>query len=574
MYYPSTLEVNESLLAIEEAFDDPYVHSLISQRGGTEAALVVDNYFKSKGKEDLSLGRDSFDPASYPAGVVVRTAPTNTNIDQFLVARTVENIPGEPLNIMEAKPNDPTNILEVMDRSGPQTRGLADRYREEGVTTTTHISLMYYEDAVTKIYDSKNLDQAVVKRDNIHSLISGKYILPERARPETITYENLKEIRGDSLIASVAWQKRYPNFDETLKTQYLIEMNHRLSKEALERQRLYDSKGNQIQDQDRKGLGFKSTEDMSNQVMKAAWTRTMHICSMNRELEIQRKANKENTRKYQDKLKPTIKNQSFIEGFGKNFKRKDGETLRQAVPRIRSEFKEHATKEIEKLENKGFEIIMAQTVAQERNRKNMAVGIAKNTTVERADLLVARSIIKDAKKDPIKFNNTDRILQEISRDKTIRDEALKKLDGRSTFQRSHKTVSTLGEYMNADKDGRTRRKKMDKDAGKLFSAQALKDVPPKRISGEMKKAMDRNGYSVDHALEARRKMEAMQKRETIKVKTDKGMAAEEASKEKILREVKERAAKEKEARERQERERAKARLDSDDDPRKKKGPRR
>lgn len=573
MYYPSTEEINESLLAIEEAFDDPYVYSLISQRDSSGAALQTKNYFNGRDDDDLSFGRDTFDPGSYPEGVIVRTPPTNTNIDQYLVSRTVENIPGEPLRIMESKPNDPKNILEVMDRTSPQTKGLADRYREEGVTTTTHISLMYYDEAVTKIYNSKNLSQEVIKKDNIHSLISGKYILPERNKPSNITLQNIHEIKGDSLISSVAWQKQYPNFDATLKTQYLIEMNHKLSQEALDRQRIYDSKGNPIQDQDRKGLGYKATENMANEVMKDAWARTMHICSMNRELEIQRKANKESTKKYQDTLKPIIKNQSFIEGFGKNFKRNEGETLRQALPRIRSEFKTHATKEIEKLENKGFEIIVAQSIADERNRKSLAAGIRNktDTTVGNSDMLVARAIIKDAKKDPIKFNSVDRIMKEVSQDKEVREKALKKLDGRSTFQRSHKTVSTLGEYMSADSDGRTRRKKMDKDAGKLFAAQALKDVPPKRISGEMKKAMDKNSYSVDHAMEARRKMENMSKRETIKVKTEKNVPAEEASKEKILREVKEQAAREARERDAIQKENQKDRSRPEDDPRKKKG---
>lgn len=570
MYYPSTEEVNESLLEIEAAFEDPYVYSLITQKGGSDADAAVDSYFDYTSDDGISFGRDSFVPENYPAGVVVRTQSTNTNIEKFLVARTVEHIPGEPLSVIEAKPNDPTNILEVMDRTSPQAHGLANRYRDEGVTSTTHISLIYYGDAATRIYDSKNLNQEVVRKDNIHSLISGKYVLPERSRPESLTFENLKEIRGDSLMSSVAWQKQYPNFDATLKTQFLIEMNHRLAQEALDRQRRYDAKGNEIQEQDRKGLSFKETEGMANEVMKSAWNRTMHICAMNRELEKQRKANKENTRKYQDKLKPIVKSQSFVSGFGKKIERKKGETLRQAIPRIRAEYKEHAEKEIQKLENKGFEIILAQAIADERSRKNLAAGINRSTSVSMADLLVAKSIIRDARKDPITFNSTDRILQEATREKSIREMAMKKLDGRSTFQRSYKTLTTLGEYMSADKNGRTRRKTIDKDAGKLFTAQVLKDTPPKRINLEMKKAMDKNGYSVNHAIEARRRMESMHKNEIIKVKTDKSKSAEEVSKEKILREVKERAAREAKEQEKVNRERNKKSPD-DDNPRKKKG---
>lgn len=526
LYYPSTEEIENALDRLEHVFKDPVVVAMLENQD-YEVLAYNEGFFDHRAGHDLTLGDDKIDVYDYPGGFTYdKQVYGLSNIGDLAIAKTVEYDPliSDGPVIKSINPNDPTLIFEVMNRGNANARGTAKNFQEEhGVTTTTHISLMHYEKLKNEFYTNSGLNEHIVKRG---------------------PNQSFKGLNPTGELASVGYAKRFPQFHQTLQDQFILVNNKNLAQEALERSRRYDAKGERIDDIERGGLDYQTQQRIAKKSFDTAFELTRQICLANVKIKQVNAAIDKSTQKFKDSLKPKIKSEGFIKGYEKVFKRNKGETLKEAVPRIRREYKDFATKQIEKLEKKGFDVILAQGIAQQRyenrhtekeRREHVKGDLHKDQVVTKRDMMVAQELIRDAKKDPFKYRSTDLIIREVVKSESARETVYKNLDGRSTFQRSMETMEKFGQHMSAYKDGRSRVRKEDRDNGKLFAANSLSGLQDAGLKRRMAETMSREGYSLESAVKAKKSIDRAYKRQSMEAKSSPTSPSKEQSRESIIK---------------------------------------
>ncbi|MGM3218208.1 hypothetical protein ACSQ5K_26555 [Pseudomonas sp. PhalM4] len=225
---------------------------------------------------------------------------------------------------------------------------------------------------------------------------------------------------------------------------------------------------------------------------------------------------------FKQRLQPKIKEDNMIEGFGKTFKVHKNEKPKEAIKRIRTEFKSFASKKFDEYQGKGLESILAQGIASSRGSKVVTADHIKQ----------ASEIFSRARKNPVEFRSVSRIVRQVTgNDQQAHQQLMHSMDGRSSFQRSQKNLERMGMHLHALAEGRTRVRKEDRIHGQAFAATATLGVPPKALKVAFNEAIQAGGHTPQEVLEVRKRMQKAANR----IKDDSG---KEKTREQLLDKVK------------------------------------
>lgn len=486
--YPSGDELQEAEEQIEDLLSDPAIQQLIEMRGRklsismgamdgqVEEPRLPETFLP--GKFDLSYGRKNYKPTEEE--FTYDTPYKLGDFERMIVCRTSEyNFDTNRQDIIEANPNDPSHVLNAMrDSDDKRVTGLLEK-RFCMAKTTTGISMTFAAKAIDDFYRKKGLNPNIISNPSSGRVdhVKGNY--------------NKREGR------SYAFATENPEFHRRFQENVLLQMNHRITQEAIEKNRTFFPDGSELTRKQKSGFTFGDFVTIANEAAADAFARTRHQMKLAENLEKANKTVESYRQQFNRAMKPKLADENMVEAFGKQFKARKHETKGQAVNRIRKEYRQFAHKKFDELQGKGIEVILAQGIARSR-------GLSTVTMVE---LKEAHSIFAAARKDPVTFRSPERIIKQVTgKDKELTSALLHNLDGRSTFQRSYKTVERFGAHLSANADGRTRLRKTDREEGKAFAAGSLMGVPPSNLAHAMSATMKDRGYSAKEAVEARGRM--------------------------------------------------------------------
>lgn len=519
--YPSSEELREAEERIEELY---YIESMQDriELGGSDVYIPTDGEEGNLPTEKENVLPWSFDNVgfNYEYGRDKYEHPTEDftyrdpyKIDDFerlMICRTSEYNPmTQELDVIEANPNDPSHLFEAMEHSNLKwVKDTVALFKEHNVTKTSQVSEFFWKDAMRGEYEKRGLAAHIVSSP--------------AAADTSVVKEDFNLEKAHSYI----FAQENKGFHELFHKNYLLEMNHRITQEAIEKNREFFPSGYPLQPLDRV-VNWDTLAAAAKQCADDAFKRTERFLAQHRLKENIQEDVRNYQQKFRDTLKPKIVKDNFVETFGKEFKARKHETQGESIKRIRTEYRQFADKKFGELKDKGMETILAQGIAKARGLKSVTAEHVKQ----------AQEIFEKAKKDPVKFRSTEKIIRQVSGDnRELTQSMLHNLDGRSTFQRSYKTLERFGAHLHAHQDGRSRTRKEDILEGRAFAASSLLRVPPEKLKNEMARAMREEGYSAQDALETRKRM----LKSVGKLKDD---AGELTNRERILKTVAPSAAK-------------------------------
>lgn len=407
------------------------------------------------------------------------------DFDRQFVCRTNEFDPNTGRQkLIEANPNDPEHLLEAMRMSAEisdsnRQRGLIRRFEQAG--STTAISMTFAHEAMRSVYADNGYDFEVMSNPS-SSRVSIKNGNLTSKTENCNTYRFLSQNK---------------DFHRLFQENYLMQMNHRLTQEAIERNREYFPNGIPLGNHDKEGFTFDKFLAISKQCAADAFERSQIQQNLIKQHNLAIERNKAFAEQFKKEMAPKIKNESLIEGFGREFKVHKGESHADAVKRMRHEFKDHGKKFCDGLEGRGIDLILAQGLARSR----------KADQVSSAHIQEANELWKEMRNNPLKYNSTERMLREVTgSNQDLHESLMHNLDGRSTFQRCHQTMQRYGEHLHCYADGRTRIRNEDRQAAKAFAASTLMTSKDEDIGTRMRKTLEYNSYSPEHAKSSRNRM--------------------------------------------------------------------
>ena len=427
------------------------------------------------------------------------------DMQKMLVCITAEYNPNtQQVDVIKADPNDPSELFDVMSRSErASTQGTLRKFEEAGVTNTSQVSQFFAEVAMNKVYEKYALKSAIVSRATSSNV--------------NVLKANFNEKEGHSYLFSAANK----DFHNTFHKNFLLQMNHRITQEAIEKNRTYYPSGEQRRPFLQDSFTWDKFEAMAAQCASDAFKRTQHIVRLQQTQEYLQQRFKTYSEQFKAKLQPKIKDDNFIEGFGKTFKAHKNETQSQTIKRIKSEFKEFSNKKFVELKGKGMEVILAQGIAISRGAESVTADHIKE----------AIDLFNMARKRPVEFRSASRIIHLVAgNDKDLANSMLHNLDGRSSLQKSRKTLERMGMHLHANQAGRTKVRKEDTIHGQAFMASATLGVPRKPLKTAMAQAMKTSGYSVEEVIAVRKRMQ----KNVGRIKDDSG---KDTNRERILSNV-------------------------------------
>lgn len=407
------------------------------------------------------------------------------DFDRQFVCRTNEYDPDTGRQkLIEANPNDPRHLIEAMEMSAEimdsnRVRGLIKRF--EKANTTTAISMTFSHEAMGAVYRDNGLNFEVMSN-------------PSSSR---VSIQNGNLNSKTQNCHSYHFLSQNKDFHRLFQDNFLMQMNHRLTQEAIERNREYFPSGVPLGNPDKEGFTFDKFKAISQQCAQDAFSRTQIQIDLIKQHEIALERNKAFAEQFKKEMAPKIKNESMIEGFGREFKVHKGETHTEAVKRMRLEFKEHGKKFCDGLEGRGIDLILAQGLAKSR----------QSDQVTDAHIREANNLWKEMRNNPLKYNSTERMIREVTgSNQDLHKSLMHNLDGRSTFQRSLNTMQRYGEHLNCYADNRTRIRDEDRQAAKAFAASTLMTSKEEDMATRMRKTMEHNNLSPSQAIGARNRM--------------------------------------------------------------------
>lgn len=420
------------------------------------------------------------------------------DFDRQFVCRTNEYDPETGRQkLIEANPNDPRHLIEAMSMSAEvmdsnRLRGLVRRF--EQANTTTAISMTFAHEAMKNVYYEREGVDFEVMSNPSSSRISIKNGNLNSKTPNNHTY---------------MFMSRYEGFHRMFQDNFLMQMNHRLTQEAIERNREYFPSGAPLGNPDKEGFTFDKLKSISQQCAQDAFSRTQIQLDLIRQHNIALERNKAFAEQFKKEMAPKIKNENMIEGFGREFKAHKGETHADTVKRMRQEFKEHGKKFCDGLEGRGIDLILAQGLAKSR----------KSDQVTDAHIREANDLWKEMRKNPLKYNSTERMIREVTgSNQDLHTSLMHNLDGRSSFQRSYHTMQRYGEHLHCYADNRTRIRDEDRQAAKAFAASTLMTSKDEDLATRLRKTIEHNKYSPEQAISGRNRMLESAKREKFQTK--------------------------------------------------------
>lgn len=410
---------------------------------------------------------------------------SSKDFDRMFVCRTNEFDPQTGAQrLIEANPNDPRHLIEAMYQAASisNTNKINGSIEKFGAArTTTGISMVFAAGAMKRCYEAHGLDYSVMSNPSSvrASVLKGTL---DVLNPKILSYGFVKANEG---------------FHRLYSDNFLMQMNHRLTQEAIEKNRSYFPDGTPLSSFDQSGFTWDRFVKVAEQCASDAFKRTKYQMDLIKKHQIVVEQAQAFSKSFKQSLVPKIERDGFIESFGKEFKPRRGEKKADAITRMRQEFKVFSGKKFDELSGKGIDLILAQGMAASRGRTHVRVD----------DIKDAQDLFRTMRKDPVKYRSTESIIKAVTgNDQELTKQLLHSLDGRSTFQRAYKTMERYGEHLNAHQAGRTRLKAEDRSSGKAFAASTLLGVPPEGLSGTMKNALKSHGYSPKEALAARDRM--------------------------------------------------------------------
>lgn len=467
--YPTSLDLEMAEEDLQDLLDMPSVKELLDYQ-----KKVAANSSKFGGAANLASLPDYTYADPYDIG----------DMQKLLQCETAEYNPNtNTIERIVADPNDVSHLFEAMSRTDrASTLGTLRKFQETGVTSTSKVSEFFANEAMNAIYDDHLLKSHIVSN-------------PTRGARLDLTGQNFNEQESWSLIFSAA----NPEFHSTFHKNFLIQMNHRITQEAVEKNRNFFPSGEQRNpDHMRDSFTWDKFQKMALQCAKDAFERTRLIMTMNKTRDDVQQAVKSFSKEYDKRIAPKIANEDMVEVFGKTFHVRKNETLAKAVTRIKPEYKAFAAKRLDEYrDNKGMEMILAQGIAKAHGSKNVTPEHLKE----------ASQALKNAKKNPVEFRSVERVIRQVTgNDRATTNALLHNTDGRSSFQRNRKTLERMGARLHAQSEGRTRVLKADMVHGQAFAATALMDVPPRAMATARNAALRENNYSIKDAAETQKAM--------------------------------------------------------------------
>lgn len=407
------------------------------------------------------------------------------DFDRMFVCRTNEYNPETGRQqLIEANPNDPQHLLEAMRMSAEITgssrqEGLIKRFKDASSTTT--ISMTFAREAMGAVYRENGLDYETLSNPASSSASIAKGTL---------------DLDGQHLY-SFAFSKDNEGFHRMYRDNYLMQMNHRLTQEAIEKNREYFPNGIPLGKHDKEGFTFDKFLEISKQCAEDAFTRTNIQIDLIKQHNLAIEKSKAFSEQFKKEMAPKIKNESMIEGFGREFKVHKGETHADSAKRIRNEYKDHSKIFNDGLESRGIDVILAQGLAKKFG----------SDQVTSAHIRQAKDIWNDIRSNPIKYNSTESMISRVTgHNEELKNSLMHNLDGRSTFQRCYQTMQRYGEHLHCHADGRTRIRNEDRQAAKAFAASTLMTSQDEGIATRLRKTLEHNNYSPAHAISSRNRM--------------------------------------------------------------------
>ena len=417
------------------------------------------------------------------------------DLESLRVCRTYEVKFGDtkPSRI-EARADDIDHLLKSMSnyeadlksrgQNANKVTALLERFSKHKSLST--ISKGFAEDAVRRYCEKNGYDYSIL------------------SNPSYIKKTPIKDFQpGDPRSKTFNLLNSAPNYYEALIGSAVIQINHRITQEAIEKNRFSFANGIELVPENRQGFTYDKFEKIADGAIGIAMQRialqsmTLHAIQKAREESKKLVSRHQLQKEQREVIKLGLEENGIVKSFGKRFVIRKGEGIQSALKRISKDFREHAAKKLEEFESKGLDVILAQGIAKAH----------KDEKVGRAHLEKARQLIEQAKRNPIKYSGLEKIFRQAvgPENKNLVNEMQGKLRADSAFQRSYNAYRKIGEHLNANREGRTRRiQKFDGEKGRLFAANVLRDS--RRITQNLSESIRDNGYSVSSALKAQKSL--------------------------------------------------------------------
>ena len=466
--YPSSDELLEIEEDLHEFLDEPTVKQMIDYR--KKIAANNPDFGQPANLSDLPdyTYAEPYDVTDVSTLVYCETAefdPNTGNVDHIIV-----------------NANDVTPLFEAMSRTDyASTLGTLRMLQEKGVTNTTQVSEFFAKEAMNKVYDQYALKSHILSN-------------PSRVNNVNVVEVNFNLKESHTILFGAANKE----FHSTFHKNFLLQMNHRITQEAIEKNRNFFANGTQRNpDHMRDSFTWDKFQKMANQCAEDAFKRTQHMMAIQKTNTAVQQITKTYSEQFKSKLQPKIKDENLIQSFGKEFKARKHETKAQAVSRIRTEFKEHSNKKFDEFKARGLDMILAQGIAQARGSKS----------VKPEHMKEAGEMFNRMKKNPVEYRSLSKIFREVTgNDKAAHQALMHNMDGRSSFQRSRKNLEVMGAHLHANSQGRTRVRKDDAIYAKAFAASATLGTPAKPLKKAINEALTESGYQVGDVIKARQQM--------------------------------------------------------------------
>lgn len=466
--YPTSEELQEIEEDLLEFLEDPTVKQLIDHKN--KVAANNEYFGPAPDYSDLPdyTYADPYDITDVSGLVQCETAefdPNTGNVNHIVVDA-----------------NDVNPLFEAMARTDyASTLGTLRLFHEKNVTNTTQVSQFYAEEAMNKVYDQYLLKPHILSN-------------PSKVGNANVVNANFNTKESWTYVFGASNK----DFHSTFHKNFLLQMNHRITQEAVEKNRNFFANGTQRNpDHMRDSFTWDKFQKMAKQCAEDAFKRTQHMMAIQKTNTAVQQITKTYSEQFKSKLQPKIKDENLIQSFGKEFKARKNETKTQAVSRIRSEFKEHSNKKFDEFKARGLDMILAQGIAQARGSKSVTPEHMKE----------AGEMFNRMKKNPVDYRSLSKIFREVTgNDKEAHKALMHNMDGRSSFQRSRKNLEVMGAHLYANSQGRTRVRKDDAIHAKAFAASATLGTPAKPLKKAINEALTESGYQVGDVIKARQQM--------------------------------------------------------------------
>lgn len=506
--YPVSEDIEAEYVEVDDLFEDEALQQDAVIKGYLKPVNGGSRPLQS-GAFNPAIGRDKYIPSDEPF-TFFRPISFEKHIYSLMVVRTEEyDEVNDVVNTLEVDPNDPSHFLRALRRLDfdpnipeKQKQGVSGAIKTfSQFQTTGHISLHFRE----------YMDEVLTKEGLSPNFIRGYH----KDRYSSFQEEICEKISDLSKAPSKNFCLIYPNFYKHYRDHYIAINNYKLTLTAVEKNRDFNPITKQPFDSGVKtGLTWNRLESIALESAQEAFIRTKQYYATLRLYQQNTQFIKTSTQKLDREIRDLKNGEkydvsflgSFLKQSGMRFKLSHkGETGSQAVKRFRKEYRAFAGKQLDDLEGRGLQIILA-------------IGAAKRIgkdTVGKLDMDRADKAIQEARKRPGEFTSAKRLIDKVTGyDVELSNSLMLMLDGRRSFARNVDRVTRLGQSYSRLGRGDKRVKREDRDEGKRFAASTFLRALDKRetVAQAMLQEIKRMGSSAVVAAKASSSLSDLSKR--------------------------------------------------------------